>query len=93
MSGRYTAVGSATVSRDFFHWGPVPAGYDVFIEIRDLRDDRGGYTYSGGYHKVVVTGPSPRPRSKAFKGELAWCNAERYAGDVVTALQNQERAA
>jgi hypothetical protein len=91
MSARYTAVGSPRVSRSFHHWGRIPEGYDVFIEIRDLRENRSGRVYSDGDHYVVVTGPQPRPRSKSFKGELAWCDAERYAGDVVHELQAQVR--
>jgi hypothetical protein len=77
---------------DFFTWGPWPEGYDVYIEVRDLRSERDhDYIWSDGHHKVVVTGPQPRPRSKAFIGEMAWSNAERYAGDVVSELQRSTR--
>ena len=79
--------------RDSFFWiGAWPEGYDVHIEVRDLRSERDhDYIWSQGYHKVVVTGPQPRPPSKAFIGETAWCDAERYAGDVVSELQRNER--
>lgn len=90
---KYTVTGPTSVSRDFYHWGPIPEGFDVFIEIRDLREAPSGRVWMGGYHKVVVTGPQPRLRSKAFKGEFAWSDAERYAGDVVGQLQQKARAA
>jgi hypothetical protein len=90
---RYLAVGSSWVRRDFWHWGPLPEGYDVYIQVRDLYSERDARVYEDGHHKVVVTGPSPKPRSKSFKGEMAWADADRYAGDVVSELQRQVRAA
>jgi hypothetical protein len=88
--GGYTPVGESTIHRGFITWGAWPEGYDVYIEVRDVHSARDGHVWSGGYHKVVVTGPQPRPRSKAFIGEMAWAQAERYASDAVSKLQRQE---
>jgi len=89
----YSPVGGTTIKTDFWHWGPIPDGYSVHIEIRDLLSTKhdNGYVWRDGYHKVVVQGPQPRPRSRAFMGESAWSNAERYADDVVSDLQRIER--
>jgi hypothetical protein len=90
--GGYTPVGPVTYNSDFWIWGQIPDGYTVRIEVRDLRSERDhGYVWMGGHHKVVVSGPQPRPRTKTFIGESAWSNAERYAGDVVSDLQRKER--
>jgi hypothetical protein len=90
--GGYTPVGTPWIKTDFWYWGQIPEGYKIHIEVRDLQSVRDhGYVYQDGYHKVVVTGPQPKPRSKAFHGESAWCNAERYAGDCVSELQRNER--
>jgi hypothetical protein len=88
---RYFPTGPVTVRTDFWHYGPIPDGYDVYIEVRDLYSERDRWMFPDGYHKVVVEGPQPRPRSKAFHGETAWSDANRYAGDVVAALQKAER--
>ena len=90
--GSYTPTGSTYVRRDFWHYGAIPEGYDVYIEVRDLRSERdNGYVWSAGYHKVVIVGPQPHPRSKAFKGETAWSDADRYASDAVQSLQMSDR--
>lgn len=88
MSKRYKPHGDVNyvVTRDFHIWGPRLTSHDIFIEVRDLVDDR-GRVYQDGYHKVVITGPQPRPRSKAFEGESAWCDARRYATDAYSQLQ------
>jgi hypothetical protein len=89
---RYHPVGLTRRRRDFWKWGDIPEGYDVYIEVRDLHSERDHHDFADGYHKVVITGPQPRPRSKAFQGEMAWCAAERYAGDCVAELQGNERS-
>jgi len=89
MSNRYKPHGQikyVKVRGDFFWWGPWPDGYDVVIEIRDAIECN-GVVWHHGCHKVVVTGPQPRPRSKTFIGETAWSQAERYAGDAISTLQ------
>lgn len=87
---RYIPTGSSWW-KDISFFGHMPDGYVVVIEVRDVYSERDRYTWGGGYHKVHVTGPQPRPRSKAFIGETAWSDAERYAEDVVSDLQRVAR--
>lgn len=89
----YSPTGPTWIKNEFWYWGQIPKGYRVHIEVRDLLSTKhdNNYVWTDGYHKVVVTGPQPRPRSKAFIGESAWCNAERYAGDCVAQLQRNQR--
>jgi hypothetical protein len=92
--GGYSPHGGINYTKgrgDFFVWGPWPEGYDVTIEVRDLYSERDRHVWGDGHHKVVVTGPQPRPKSKTFIGESAWSDAERYAGDVVAELQRAQR--
>jgi hypothetical protein len=89
MTTRYKPTGSLNYTKvrpDFFWWGPWPDGYDITIEVRDVQETN-GVIWHDGCHKVVVTGPQPRPKSKTFIGETAWSDAERYASDVIAQLQ------
>jgi hypothetical protein len=62
----------------------------VTIEIADMLDKKLGSVYRDGTHRVVVSN-SPtivgQPRTKTFYGEMAWCNAERYAEDALWFFQ------
>lgn len=53
----------------------------VKIEVSTLIDTRNGQEYRDGAHRVVVKNVEGY-RTKTFKGESAWCNAERYANDA-----------
>jgi hypothetical protein len=55
----------------------------VVIERTGLTDTRGGHYYADGAYRVSVTGPSPKPRTKTFKGEMAWSQAQNYADDCL----------
>ena len=55
------------------------------VEVGDLLDTRTGTTYAEGWHRVQLT-PAGRERTgmrtKTFRGETAWSDAERYARDL-----------
>lgn len=54
------------------------------LSIGELTDTRTGRVYPDGAHKVILT-RSARDlgfRSKTFKGETAWSDAERLIHDV-----------
>lgn len=92
MPKGYTPIGPVRIRRDFSYYGRLPGGYDVTIEVRDLRSERDhGYVFPDGHHRVVVYGPRPKPRTKSFYGETAWSDANRYAGDCATELQRRDR--
>jgi hypothetical protein len=63
----------------------------VQIETGPLLDSRGGYRYEDGAHRVSVSKrpewATTWPRGKTFKGESAWCAAERYRDDCVNMMQ------
>lgn len=48
-----------------------------------LVDKETSADYSGGAMKVVVDIPPAFKKSKTFKGETAWMDAERWSGDIV----------
>jgi hypothetical protein len=80
MSARYEATGTWETT-----WQVSVRGATIIIEVRDLRDTRSGTVYRDGCHRVRITRAEAlpgQPRSKTFKGESAWCNAERYAEDA-----------
>jgi hypothetical protein len=82
MSARYEPVG--TWRED---WRVSSFGAFITIQVCDLRDTRTGTVYTDGCHRVVINKSdrvpaTGQPRTKTFKGEMAWCNAERYAEDA-----------
>jgi hypothetical protein len=90
MSNRYKPYGPVKYAKgrdSFFWWGQWPEGYNVTILVRDVIER--GCIWPDGCHRVVITGPQPRPPSKTFIGESAWNKAENYAGDAISTLQRQ----
>jgi hypothetical protein len=82
VTARYTPTGTWDE-----RWRVSASGAVITIQVCDLRDERTGTVYRDGTHKVHVRKSdrlpaTGQPRSKTFKGELAWCNAERYAEDA-----------
>jgi hypothetical protein len=83
MSRRYEAVGEAHEV-----WRVTTNGALITIMVSDVRDKRTGTVYRDGHHRVVVTKSKQylakgQPNSRSFFGELAWCQAERHAEDLV----------
>lgn len=64
----------------------------VIREVADIKDTRGGWTYERGAERVsaktedgkTYRGKHVTGARKTFYGELAWSNAERLFGDLVT---------
>jgi hypothetical protein len=54
----------------------------VVVESATLLDARTDHAYGEGAWRVSVEGPSPKPRTRTFKGETAWSAATRYAEDA-----------
>jgi hypothetical protein len=48
-----------------------------------LVDKESNKDYPGGAMKVIIDIPPAFKKSKTFKGETAWMDAERWSGDVV----------
>jgi hypothetical protein len=97
MSTRYTTPGPwTTISRTNvtgYYGSRIGA---VQIETGPLIDGRNGQRYEEGAHKVTVSQRPADftggwPRGKTFKGESAWCAAERYRDDCVQALERHAR--
>ncbi len=90
MSNRYKPVGNWR-RHDQDRWRYWRYADDrVQIDISDVREDDGGTIWHDGAHRVTITGKIPgRPRSKTFIGEVAWCNAERYANDALIWFQHR----
>lgn len=59
------------------------------LSIGELTDTRTGRTYPDGAHKVTLsrTARDLGFKSKTFKGETAWSDAERLIRDVQTAVR------
>lgn len=75
---RYETPGPWSVDKYY----PARAGH-VTILVGPAVDTRTCHTYAEGAHKVCVTGPSGKPRTRTFIGETAWYKAEAYATDAV----------
>jgi len=82
MSNRYKVTGA---------WSPADTAYLPFvIEEADMTDTRNGHLYIAGANRVIDhrTG-KPAKTGKGgtvpFKGETAWMDAARLAGDLLTA--------
>lgn len=58
---------------------------EVTIEVCDLTDGR--HTYPDGAHRVKA----PGKRARTFKGETAWMDAERLAGDWQSEINQEKR--
>lgn len=54
--------------------------WTITKETATLMDNHGGMRYECGAYRVRVKGPNP-PRTKTFRGETAWSDAERLMGD------------
>lgn len=69
----------------------ITTGFDPtrlgYIERADLKDTRTGDTFTDGARRVVslVEGF----RTKTFKGETAWNDAQRYADDLYSFAHRQ----
>lgn len=48
-----------------------------------LVDKVGEAEYDGGALKVIIEVPPTLKKSKTFKGETAWMDAERWSNDIV----------
>jgi hypothetical protein len=82
MRNRYVIAGpwSVNTTSTFDH---DDATSTLTVETTDLRDTRSGTVYREGAYRVqVVSTVSGAPRTKVFKGETAWSQAERYAEDA-----------
>lgn len=73
--------------RDVQDWD-LENEWPVITETATLVDSQGGYRYAAGAYRVRFEGPNPKPRAKTFRGETAWSDAERYAGDMALAIQH-----
>ena len=82
---RYTTRNFQQVETFRDHEGTIAAT----LQIGELVDTRTGNVYPDGAHKVTL----PRHvrdlgfRSKTFKGETAWSDAERLINDVLVAIR------
>lgn len=62
----------------------------VRLEVATLIDTRTGDTYPGGARRVTVKpskGIAIPIKTKTYRGELAWNNAERHFDDAVQAFK------
>ena len=88
--GPYTTISRTNVTG--FYGSRIGA---VQIEVGPLIDIRTSTRYPDGAHKVTISqrpaGVTTWPRGKTFKGESAWCAAERYRDDCVQALEAYAR--
>jgi hypothetical protein len=60
-------------------------GAVITVETASLKDTRSGHVYAQGAYRVRVRCEPTRPdqpRTRTFKGETAWSQAERYAEDT-----------
>lgn len=91
MTTRYAIVGSwsteETVTAEDMSWGGDSTRYSVITETATLRDTRSGTEYREGAYRVRVVPTLAGHRGKTFRGETAWSDAARYAGDIVTAIR------
>ena len=67
----------------------------VQIEAGPLMDVQCSQRYEDGARRVTVTTRPAEattwPRGKTFRGEMAWCNAERYADDCAQMMERYAR--
>jgi hypothetical protein len=64
----------------------VLVGGGVHIQCRDLVDTRSGQVYRDGAYRVIA----PGKRTKVFKGERAWSDADRLASDYAFEMRNAQ---
>lgn len=78
MSGRYA------VANDWTPRFGVPAEYNdlLIIEEATLIDTRTGDRFTDGAQRVRMLKSVEGFKTKTFKGEMAWSDADRYANDV-----------
>ena len=86
-NSRYTVVGNWSRSLS-----PNLAPSVLVIEDSDLHDPRTNTTYPDGAVRVRFLVSVPGFRTKTFKGETAWSDAERYARDAAFAADRLEVA-
>lgn len=90
---RYKPVGNwreAPTEHCATWYGDVKYLRHVRLQISDVREVNGAIWHDGA-HKVIITGPPGRPRSKTFIGETAWSDAERYIGDAVSWFAREDK--
>ena len=85
MSARYKPVGNWREDQTLRGYSPDDEPIAITIEISDVREVSGTIWHDGAHRVKVDTERRPKPRGKTFIGETAWCDAQRYAGDVLTA--------
>ena len=84
---RYAIVGAWSHESTVYAEDSSGTAYAVRIDTATLRDTRTNNDYREGAWKVSVTPRHASTRAKTFRGESAWSNATRYAGDAVTAIR------
>lgn len=90
ISGPWTTISRTNVTG--FYGSRIGA---VQIETGPLVDTRTLARYPDGAHRVTISqrpeGATTWPRGKTFKGESAWCAAERYRDDCVQTMEAYAR--